>query len=331
MKKEDHIILLHKKLTNVITEEETIVLEKWLESEENKKIAEEITAIWDAGKQTQTNFEPDVKKAFAKFKLKLDAEEEPFDVKLTSRRRWIGIAASLIVLMAASFLINRLFFAEVELLTVHTGTDEQQEIILPDGSHVWLNEKTTLVYRKSFSAKKRSVQLDGEAFFKVERNEKKPFYVNTLGGFVQVLGTSFNVKDYATASTFEVFVNSGKVAFVPQGINKKVILTASKKAGFNKKNNHLTVETAKSKNAIAWQTGVLKFDNNKLATVFEDIKSRYGVVITVENGALLDCRFTGDFKQSPIEDIIKTLAIAFDFKISEKNETTIILTGGGCK
>lgn len=331
MKKEDHIILLHKKLTNVISKEESIVLEKWLESDINKKIAEEITAVWQAGGQYQTNFEPDTKKAFAKFKSKLVTENEPPVVKMNSRKRWVGIAASLVVLLAASFLINRLFFAKVELITAHTGASERQEVVLPDGSQVWLNEQSTLVYAKEFSKEKRSVRLEGEAFFKVTRNEEKPFYVNTPDGYVQVLGTSFNVKDYADAAAFEVFVNSGKVAFVPKGIHKKAILTVSKKASFNKENRHMSVETTTTKNTIYWKTGVLKFENNKLATVFKDVKTHYGVDIRVDDAAMLDCKFTGNFKHSSIDAIIKTLSVAFDFKVNKNDKTTITLIGGDCK
>ncbi len=331
MKKEDYIILLHKQLTGVISEEENTALKEWLEIDTNRQIAEEIRTVWSASKDYNRDFTPDTQKAFAKFKSNIAETAKPPVVQMPARRKWLKIAAALVVLIAAAFLIQRLYFTAPELLTVSTGTGEKRELTLPDGSHVWLNEQSSLEYAATFSGDIRNVKLDGEAFFQVVHDEEKPFFVHSPSGYVQVLGTSFDVKDATGGDRYEVFVNSGRVAFVPREFDKKVILTTHKKAGFNKKDKKLAVETANTVNSIAWRTGVLKFNDDDLATVINDVNTYYNVHITVENPDLLNCRFTGDFEQSTIEDVVKTLAIAFDFKVKEKNKGNIRLYAGRCE
>ena len=119
-------------------------------------------------------------------------------------------------------------------MTASTGADERREVILSDGTSVWLNENSQLTYAETFTSDKRAVQLKGEGFFEVTHNPAAPFTIQTAAGLeVAVLGTSFNLLTRTTARV-ELQVTTGLVAMRDVAQNQEQKVSAGNALGWNK-------------------------------------------------------------------------------------------------
>jgi hypothetical protein len=103
-------------------------------------------------------------------------------------------------------------------------------LLLPDGTRVWLNARITLGYPVSFSSRERSVELNGEVYFEVAEDAKRPFTVHTDKGLVAALATAFNVKDYASEDKFVATLMSGSVKITPKNRSASFVLASGRKA-----------------------------------------------------------------------------------------------------
>ena len=205
-----------------------------------------------------------------------------------------------------------------------------EAITLPDGTKVWLNQGAILFYPEQFTGKRRSVKLEGEAFFEVVRNEDKPFFIETAQVGVQVLGTSFNLLSHPDSSTSCIQVKSGKVAFYENGKEAKGIELEKDQVGqFNSIDQSLTQTTLTDANYLAWKTKTLEFNNTSLKEVVRQVKRVYGKELHFNNPKLANCKLTASFKQEPVEHIYETLEILFDIETRKENNK-ITLYGTGC-
>jgi ferric-dicitrate binding protein FerR (iron transport regulator) len=200
------------------------------------------------------------------------------------------------------------------------------EIWLSDSSRVVLKEGSELTVSKDYLEEERTVILEGDAFFEVKRNEKKPFLVQTESHFVKVLGTSFLVQtpqpEEATVSVF-----SGKVEFgVPAG--QSIIVT---------KDMSLTIlgdkfiEKKKSANDLAWWTGKLMYDNAPLSQFVADLKYNFGLEIKVSSDSLLGCGLTAKFEGLTPDEMVQAVAITFGSELQQSSKSSVLLQGGNCE
>ncbi|NJM14923.1 MAG: FecR domain-containing protein [Bacteroidales bacterium] len=115
--------------------------------------------------------------------------------RLFTPRNWLKMAASLALLASLGLMHWLMTHPNGPMITVTTGHYEKKPIGLPDGSLAMLNSTSAISYPSTFTGRKREIKLRGEAFFFVAPDKEKPFVVNTVQGNVQVLGTSFNIKE----------------------------------------------------------------------------------------------------------------------------------------
>ena len=125
------------------------------------------------------------------------------------RKRWldrVGYAAAILVLVVSSSLLTlwytqdeEVVFVANEMNTLYTPAGQRARLVLQDGTEVWLNAKSRLVYPARFAGKERRVSVEGEAFFNVAKDSVKPFIVSALDVDMKVLGTQFNVYCYPDA------------------------------------------------------------------------------------------------------------------------------------
>jgi ferric-dicitrate binding protein FerR (iron transport regulator) len=215
---------------------------------------------------------------------------------------------------------------------VATGERETKEVMLPDGSKVWLNGASTIRYeRQPEATAQREVWLAGEGYFEVAHNPRQPFMVHTQQAVTQVLGTSFNVRGYPDDSTVEVGVLSGKVAFSAQAnkLSQKVILQPGNGAVFSKVHNTVQKTEENNPNLLAWKTHQLIFDDAPLQEVIFTLEKYFDVLIKADNPSLLKCRFKGTFKDARLEDILEVLQVTMHLS-AEKKASQYILSGKGC-
>lgn len=243
--------------------------------------------------------------------------------------KWFIAAASLFIVCGISFFIvkNSFHSPKENLLVEQTGIGKIKQIILPDGTKVWLNAKSELKYEKDFDKKIREITLSGEAYFEVERDEDRPFIINSHDVRTTVLGTSFNVSAYKTDADLKVSVISGKVSVERE--ENKLLLTKNQQAVYNKAQHKLSQNNnLDASENILWKEGKLLFTRTNLEKVVADIQRKYETRITI-NEKIKKCMISADFTDMPINKIIKILGEIVNGSSSFKNNT-YYLTGNGC-
>jgi len=159
----------------------------------------------------------------------------------------------------------------------------QYKLTLADGTKVWLNANSTLYYPSAFRGLERSVELSGEAYFEVARNEKMPFVVKTKETRVQVLGTHFNVSAYADDENESTTLTEGSVK-VTQAKNS-VMLKPGQQSIATTKQKELNVKTADLQKTLAWKDGYFLFKEDNLQDVMKQIARWYNIDVTYQTTA----------------------------------------------
>lgn len=262
----------------------------------------------------------------------------------TYRYRWIGIAASLL-------LIGGWFFADLLPLrsftsSNHTDWIEQANtstkpliVRLEDGSTVQLAVQSSLRFPKHFSTSERTVYLTGDAFFSIQKMPTRPFYVHTGEVVTKVLGTSFFIRTEANTHQVRVEVVTGRVAVYEQQEGKQpatngVVLSPNQAATFFAKEQHFVTGLVDAPKVIpapeAEQKQVsFQFDDAPLATVLARLEQAYGIDIEVENEQQNNCPLTADLTNQPLHTQLDIICAALK-STYEVQGTTILISGKGC-
>ncbi|MDR0962706.1 MAG: FecR family protein [Mediterranea sp.] len=243
-------------------------------------------------------------------------------------RRIARIAAILIIAVSGKVIIeDYLFHRRMQPQTVAVPAGQRAQITLPDGTHVWLNAKSTLTYAADFGESVRSVNLDGEAYFEVAKDRKHPFFVETEMNKVRVVGTSFNICAYNGSGEFEATLTEGIVdIYSTQG--DKVLARLQKDEFFANYNGKYKKTVLPSYEYLRWKEGLYCFDDASFAGILTRLEKYYNVNITVADSLLLDYTgCTGKFReQDGIEHILRVLAKdhPFSFHINEAKDSITI-------
>ena len=195
----------------------------------------------------------------------------------------------------------------------------QYQIILPDGSKVWLNNVSTLRYPVAFSGKERRVELTGEAFFEIAKLTDKPFYVSAGNSTIAVLGTSFNVSVYADEDLHRTTLIDGKVKVTTSA--GSLVLHSGEQA--EEVNARLSVRHPDVYSVISWRNGFFNFSDASVETVMKQIGRWYDVKIEYE-GRPATQKLEGSISRN--QDLSETLAALELLKIHTKlKDSTVIV------
>ena len=202
-------------------------------------------------------------------------------------------------------------------------------IKLSDGTKVWLNSGSRIVFPPVFSGKYREVYLQGEGYFEVTKNAERPFRVKTDRLKVEVLGTKFDVQAYAKDNSYSTLLLEGSVSLsLRQDLKKNyedVILKQSEKGEFSETSNKFIVEKmTHPENFIAWTCGYLNFDDEALDKLLKRISRYYNIEIQLRSG-LGPFKISGklDLKEDP-ERVLKGIAIIAKMKLYKQKGGYII-------
>lgn len=271
------------------------------------------------------------------------AIRQQIGVKRAVPAAWYYAAASFVALLSfGAIYLYRMEFLDlidpVKMITYETGPGQQLSVRLPDGSKVWLNASTTLNVPDEFRGPTRDLHLNGEAFFEVQHDERKPFYVHTPGFYTRVLGTSFDIKAYPDdgQSMIWVTVATGKVAVGEEdsvrGKQELAKLAPNDRGRYDRITKIFYHDTIAAGQITAWREGKLIFRQASLKEMVTTLERWYGVTIDVETRDTLACSFTADYYAGiGLRDILEALRITgkIDYEIVEKK--VVIRTRDGCK
>lgn len=222
--------------------------------------------------------------------------------KLPLWRRWpqAAVRVAAVVLIAAAGaglwqLADTGLRTPDNIITVAEG--QRAQITLSDGTTVWLNSGTTLSYPTAFGRRRRTVELDGEGYFEVTRNERAPFVVRTSKADVEVLGTKFNVDAYTSTDRFETALFEGSVRLHAPGdaAEHAVTLQPDQKALLS--GGKFRIVALGDRNAYLWRDGIIYFRDASFDMIMERLSTYFGVEIVVENPQLAKRSYTGKFRQ----------------------------------
>lgn len=242
---------------------------------------------------------------------------------------FMKVAAIFVLGFALHFLLNWQKTTHHELQhQIHVPTGQHVEIMLADGSKVWLNSGSTLTFPSKFNGKKRMVELDGEGFFEVKSDKEHPFIVSTSKYQVKAVGTSFNIYDYQDSPQFEAALLNGKVEVTTNAKKSSVvILTPNQRAALCQ--GVLKVKPIENANNYLWRKGILYF-NEPLLEVFDKLQEYYDIEFQIRNSSLTrkSPYCTGKFRaKDGLEHIIRVLKETnhFDYQIDYESKKIIIL------
>ena len=198
---------------------------------------------------------------------------------------FMKVAAIFVLGFALHFFLNWQKTTHHELQhQIHVPTGQHVEIMLADGSKVWLNSGSTLTFPSKFNGKKRMVELDGEGFFEVKSDKEHPFIVSTSKYQVKAVGTSFNIYDYQDSPQFEAALLNGKVEVTTNAKKSSVvILTPNQRAALCQ--GVLKVKPIENANNYLWRKGILYF-NEPLLEVFDKLQEYYDIEFQIRNSSL---------------------------------------------
>lgn len=242
---------------------------------------------------------------------------------------FMKVAAIFVLGFALHFFLNWQKTTHHELQhQIHVPTGQHVEIMLADGSKVWLNSGSTLTFPSKFNGKKRMVELDGEGFFEVKSDKEHPFIVSTSKYQVKAVGTSFNIYDYQDSPQFEAALLNGKVEVTTNAKKSSVvILTPNQRAALCQ--GVLKVKPIENANNYLWRKGILYF-NEPLLEVFDKLQEYYDIEFQIRNYSLTrkSPYCTGKFRaKDGLEHIIRVLKETnhFDYQIDYESKKIIIL------
>jgi transmembrane sensor len=321
MKKSNFDILMHRYLTNQVSDYERIKIEAWLN-------------VMKAERDTELELtEEDEERLFQKITSATTKVEDVValfphrpKLKLFMANQWVQMAASVVILLSASFAVWFIGFKPDS--GAGRVADGNEKLILHDGTLVWLKEGSLFSYYQKEGGIRRA-ELTGEALFEIAKVPNSTFTITCGSITVKAIGTSFNVK--TDQESIELKVLTGKVnlssihdsAGVNVAPNEKVVYTSSgdvkRVALMEREKSSITVNTEYN----------MSFNSMAMDRVIERLEKKFDIKVTVTHKQLKKCRVTADFTDTSLEDSLIMLTDLLDvsYRIGGKH---IELSGKGC-
>lgn len=314
----DELIIAY--ILNELGEDEKVRVEEWIAaSDDNTQYYHQLRDAW-----VKAMMASDYK--HSSFNTTRGWEEFLNCVKSHKKRHTIhkrltyisGIAAAAAVILFGVFSLLK---PEQEYKVYSASGIE--EIEFPDGSEVTLNKNGKVKYPDNFLGDAREITIFGEGFFEVETDDKHPFIVKAGQFRVEVLGTSFNVKQTGESS-YEVYVKEGSVLVYEKDNRseaKKLLPgdLVNLNSGASKELKPV------GRNYLSWKTNELVFANTPMKKVVPDLEEYYEVDITIEDASLKEERLTTRFKDKPLNEALKVIELIFDVNAEKKKNNQIVL------
>lgn len=229
------------------------------------------------------------------------------------RRRnvWIGVAATVVpcLLIAAMWAdlsdkVGGFFLAKAETVSIQASYGERKQVVFQDGTVVYLNAGSILTYPQHFALGERCVKLEGQAYFEVEPNARRPFVIKTGEmARVKVTGTSLDVRAYGNEPTVEVLLINGMVEF--WNGKQSYLMQPSEKLTFNKKSGRVSITTEESPvRGSLWKDNIILFRDAPLSEVIETLGRWYNVSFEVQTPEAYSSRFSLKTKEMPLENLL---------------------------
>lgn len=321
--------IIARYLAGEMSNEELYQFEKQIETfPENKNIIVEMKNQWEKMGSYKNKKEIDANKGWDSLYSRLSTDQLIPENRFVEHRLapvWVKWAASIIVVMTiASLSFYTVFRSNPALISLETGTESNTLIqTLNDGSVVYLANNTTFSYPEKFTSSERKVNLNGEAYFDITPNPKKPFRIETDKVIVEVLGTAFNIKS-ESGDLFELVVERGKVRVTLKSdpAQTQIVLPGEK---ISTNNNHLVKIKNEDSNYFSWKTKQMQFKDESLSNIVNVINKNYKSNIQLINKEIGDRKLTVTFYNNSLARITELICLSLNLSKQEQSDSTIII------
>ncbi len=320
--------LLPGHLSGDLADDDRAKIDKWRKvSKENEALYCEYLKAWEAipllNEMEQFNSFEALKKVNARLH--------------SGSSGWIGIIQKIAAIILLPVLVYSGYLTvqkisdkkiNKEHVIMQTVTSRQGMVtnfLLADSTRVWLNAGSELYFPSLFDKDSRDVELRGEAFFQVSKNEKQPFCVNTKDLKIDALGTSFNVISYNDEKQSEVILVEGKVRLSEgTGYDEKEIgiIHPGQRAIFKGELGKIIIEDVEVDKYIAWRDGNLIFRDDQMDDVIRRLSRWFNVKIIVSDPEIKSYVYTATFRDENLEQVLKLLKLSapIDYRIIESKQ-----------
>jgi ferric-dicitrate binding protein FerR (iron transport regulator) len=310
------------------TSHEEGIIKEWIDKNpQNRKYLFQNRDLWDSLQVGSERFNKIELAQWLEMKSRIATTKHNFSKLIEV----IKIAALVILTLGIGWMSHYLYDSglfsnqQVQLKTVEAIKGQVKEVFLADGTHVWLNSDSRLTFPTDFTKNNRNVDLQGEAFFEVTANEKKPFFVKTKNHTVKVVGTKFNICQYPESNIIETALLEGKVKIITGNIIKDLL--PGQQSSFNTETSNIWIGENDVEIYSAWKDGRYEFQDESIEKVFNIIERWWDVKIDYQQGKLKNERITGVLKRhKPVSQIFNLIEqlVPIEYKI-ENDVITIVL------
>jgi len=336
-------LLVSRKLANEASRKDIHELQDFLEKKPDYQAKyENFCTFWKLGTQKRhIDVDTPLKRTLHILDTEFPESNPPDKNTRFFSLAWLRVAAVVALMVLSGF---ALYFFQSDSKTdsdnafIHKRNEKgmRSEILLSDGSSIWLNADSELKYPEAFSPDTREIYLSGEAYFDIVKDSTRPFIIHLEHTQIKVLGTSFNVKAYQEEEMVETTVVSGKVAFIRKGSlisndqKDTLLLTQNYKGLYSKNTGAITKTEADPYQDTAWKDGKLIFKSAQLAAVGKVLERTFGKKVTFSNHEIEKCRLTATFQDNSLEEIMILIAKTNDYAY-EITEEKLTISGEGCE
>jgi transmembrane sensor len=322
--------------------EEYIQAWEWVHlSDENLRYYENLRDTWFLAGLNEPQPNEKIDALWQKLENWMDEQEEQPDVeenpainlKLGS---FLRIAAMLVLTFGIGAAASWKYFKPKtkeepkQLFTVSASKGSKCQLVLADGTRVWLNAGTQMTYSNFFNKTDRNIELNGEAYFQVAKNKELAFEVIANKMKIIALGTEFNVKSYGDENTIEATLIEGKVIvgkaedselkdqhFVLQPNQQAIYM---KNSDLQKNGVSFYVQDIETNEALGWKFDKMIIRNEKLDEMKHKLERTFDVSIVFESEEVKNYRFSGTFERETIEQVMNIIRLSAPIKYSIKDK-----------
>ena len=282
--------------------------------------------LWVSSAVADDTQQYDVDQAFERFRKRTGLDQSGRQ-SYKWYRTWSVAAVAIVLLglitVTAYWQGSRQIQSNFSDIVVEAPLGSKTKLTLPDGSTVWLNAGSKMIYSQGFGVSDRRLAFQGEGYFEVEKNDEMPFLVQTHDVNVTVVGTKFNFRNYPEDEEAVVELLEGKVALENQLKEEAVrYLSPNEMMVLHKATGKMDITSAKVKEATLWTANILLFDEDLLPDIVRELERSYHVQIEIENEDLKQTRFYGQFNQleQNIYDVLDMLSETGKLKYHEEGK-----------
>ncbi|MCD8032069.1 MAG: FecR domain-containing protein [Bacteroides sp.] len=329
MKKKEYIELIDRFFQGITTEEENQILKEWIRSPEARQIFYEYywrcwhLAPEEMDEALQNEIFSDILENMEETSLK-KKEKSSRLLPIRLLRYAAAVACIVLIVGAGGYTLGKYQLAG-DPIVMSVANGQKADVVLADGTRVFINSDSRIKYDPAYNRSDRIVTLEGEAYFEVARNEKKPFVVKANGINVKALGTSFNVRAHTDDRTISVILVEGKVQVDDN--KKKVIMRPNERVEYTRLTQTFEkTDLHSNSDLLLWRSKELTFYGETLEEICKTLTRMYNWTFVFESEEVRHYTYEGVIRNNSLENVIDFISqtTTTKYKIIPAENTIVI-------